>query len=55
MINYSLGVGLFSFLEAFLFVLFWFFLQLILLACCTESRLLKLLDGRRMLISSAQF
>lgn len=25
MINYSLGVGLFSFLEAFLFVLVWFF------------------------------
>lgn len=51
--NYSLGVDLFSFLEAFLFVLI--FLWLILLACCIESKLLKLADGRRTLISSVQF
>lgn len=46
--NYSLGVDLFSFLEVFFVVV----VELILLSCCIESRLLKLTDGRRTLISS---
>lgn len=45
-----LGVDLFSFLEAFVVVV-----ELILLSCCIESRLLKLAGGRRTLISSTQF